>query len=201
MICPGAVFGVGTTCAPGRAGAPAGLGSASTLGDAQRSQPRSGMPKRRRRLSSSHTWRRARWFRMRIRSRAIGSLRIWVGASRSAASRCRIASASRSVLHQRPGQIEMQRRRPLLTVQRGHVQRRAGGFLVDPAALTELDTDSQAPHGDVSGTEVHAQPVALPDPRGDLPSLVQVRPRVVVLFVSRRALRRQQVHHAQHLRT
>src|SRR5262249_24421765 len=79
-----------------------------------------------------------------------------------------------------------------------NIQRSAGDLLIDPTTLTQLDADSQSPHRDVGGTEVHSQPIALPDPRGDRRSLVEMCPCVVMSLIPRRALRRRQMQEAGH---
>ncbi len=50
----------------------------------------------------------------------------------------RLRVALCSVLHQRPSQIEIPCRGPLVAVERGHVQRCAGGLFVGPAAKSVL---------------------------------------------------------------
>jgi hypothetical protein len=103
-------------------------------------------PKRLRRLSSSHTRRRARRSRVSTSSRASGSLRVRVGAIQSVVSRWRIASASRSppaCAH--PGGCRSAGRSggPLklhpvgLPGQVGHRAAQRGGQVVDQSAPVE----------------------------------------------------------------
>lgn len=158
------------------------------------------MPNRFRRLSSFHARRRDRRSSVSMRSRPIGSFRMRCGASRSAVSRCRIASASRSpppCAQQRARSKHSAAVRSLLS-SASRRRARARGARPRPS-VPQLGTDRHPPHLHVGWAEVLPQPVLLPGEGGESLGLTQAILGGVRVLVLRREVRAHEVQHPERL--